>query len=87
MITGPAEDQSRQKHPIYNDPNGYPSGLTWQVDVELLRVSMEEFFENLFFSVEKNGGNAFFTRRTTKTKLCVGTSGIFHGGIVQRRFD
>lgn len=60
LFTGPAEDQSRQKHPVYNDPNGYPSGLTWQVDIGTLQVSTEEFFENLFFSAEKNGGNAFF---------------------------
>ncbi len=60
LITGPAENQSQQKHPIYNDLNGYPTGLTWQVDIGPLRVSTEEFFENLFFSVEKNGGNGFF---------------------------
>lgn len=60
MITGPAEDQSKQKHLIFNDLQGYPSGLTWNVDIGPLRVSPEEFFENLFFSVEKNGGNGYF---------------------------
>jgi len=87
LLTGPAEDQSRQKHPVYNDPNGYPSGLNWQVDIGTLRVSTEEFFENLFFSVEKNGGNAFFIRRTTKIKLFVDSNGISLGETVRRKCD
>lgn len=60
LITGAAEDQSPQKHAVYNDLQGYPSGLTWEIRIETLRISQEEFFENLFFSVERNGGNSYF---------------------------
>ena len=60
-FTGPAEDASPQKHVVYNDPAGYPSGLTWEIKLERLTVSKDEFFENLFFSTEKNGGNSYFT--------------------------
>jgi hypothetical protein len=59
LVTGEAENISRQKHAIYNNANSYPIGLTWKVDVRELNVSKEEFFENMFFSVEKNGGNSY----------------------------
>lgn len=60
LITGPAEGQSSQTHAVFNDANGFPSGQTWEINVGALTVAKEEFFENLFFSTEKNGGNSYF---------------------------
>jgi hypothetical protein len=66
LFTGPAEDASSQKHAIYNEANRYPSGLTWEIQLDKMNVSKDEFFENLFFSTEKNGGNSYFTPMADK---------------------
>lgn len=59
-FTGPAEDASPQKHAIYNDHIAFPTEFTWEIKLNKLKVSKDEFFENLFFSTEKNGGNSYF---------------------------
>jgi hypothetical protein len=59
-VTGPAERQSSQTHPIYNNIDAYPSGLAWEPRLAHLVVSVNEFISNLFFLAEENGGNSFF---------------------------
>ncbi|MBL1436725.1 MAG: hypothetical protein COB08_011085 [Rhodobacteraceae bacterium] len=70
-ITGPADNQSRQKHGVYCNHSSYPSSLTWKVDLGRLELPTEKFFENLFLSAEANGGNSYFYPRQDGTQtLC-----------------